>query len=80
MQGAGAEVPAGEVADLLPGQEREELPRLLLLAGRIVSAGEEGAPPAASRNVSLSQSGKNDHKDAAADGSMNLYTAAISAE
>jgi len=57
LQGVGAEVPTGEVADLLPGQKRKELPRLLLLARGIVSTGKERPPPTATRDLSLSQSG-----------------------
>lgn len=57
-QGGGAKVSVGEVSDLLAGEERAQLPRLLLPAEGGFRRRAQDSAPAQSRDLQLSQQGE----------------------
>lgn len=57
-QGGGAKVSVGEVSDLLAGEERAQLPRLLLPAEGGFRWRAQDSAPAQSRDLQLSQQGE----------------------
>lgn len=57
-QGGGAKVSVGEVSDLLAGEERAQLPRLLLPPEGGFRRRAQDSAPAQSRDLQLSQQGE----------------------